>query len=126
MWRVADKRLDRDFTLQWAKAMICVPWRSVAQLVERWSPKPVVGGSSPPAPARNHIIKEGLKAFFYVSRTTAPIIRGKGAGLPLDHRQSVILLLIDLYAVAVAIDDQDPALIVYDKRFRMMQASLRP
>lgn len=30
--------------------------RSIAQLVEFWSPKPAVGGSSPSAPANNCVI----------------------------------------------------------------------
>ena len=56
VWRTSAKTLH----LHGQKVMIGEPVRSVAQLAERRSPKPVVGGSSPPAPARHEYKNDAL------------------------------------------------------------------
>ena len=47
------QRIEQRFPKPCARVRVPagVPGRSVAQLVERRSPKPKVGGSNPPAPA---------------------------------------------------------------------------
>ena len=44
------------------------PYRGIVQLVERWSPKPNVEGSSPSAPVLSRDFVRILEIFYYVER----------------------------------------------------------
>ena len=46
------------------------PYRGIAQLVEYWSPKPWVVGSSPSAPAKKKSIAKAMDFFFVCSLVT--------------------------------------------------------
>ena len=77
--------------------------RSVAQLVEFWSPKPAVGGSSPSSPARCWVLGIGMKTDSRVRKFFSFIreVRQEVDRVTWPSKNEVIITTVVVFVLAI-------------------------